>query len=249
VIDDEDAFGHLLQDYLRGEQGIELVERDDGFIGPAGSMRQYFASFPDWPSHERAAMAWVRGRVLDIGCGAGRHALYLQGQGFTVRGIDISPLAIAVCRRRGLRDACVQDIEDIDPAAGPWDTVLLLGANFGLLGNAAGVKTILAKLHHSTSPDARIIAESLDPASSTEHVHRAYQEANLQQGRLPGELRLRIRYKQYATPWFSYLFVSKSDLAQLLEGTGWRATHLQDVETGTGAYIALIERVSPSPTL
>jgi hypothetical protein len=71
----------------------------------------------------------------------------------------------------------------------------------------------------------------------------AYREANGQRGRLPGQLRLRIRYLQYVTPWFEYLFVSKGELEQLLEGTGWRATHHLDAETEAGAYIALIEKV------
>ncbi|HDO42228.1 MAG TPA: methyltransferase domain-containing protein [Candidatus Bathyarchaeota archaeon] len=54
---------------------------------------------------EQEAMKFIRGRVLDIGCGAGRHSIYLQNKGFNVIGIDISPLAIKVCRLRGLKKA------------------------------------------------------------------------------------------------------------------------------------------------
>jgi 2-polyprenyl-3-methyl-5-hydroxy-6-metoxy-1,4-benzoquinol methylase len=43
------------------------------------------------------AMQFVKGRVLDVGCGEGRHSLYLQEKWFDVLGIDISPLAIKVC--------------------------------------------------------------------------------------------------------------------------------------------------------
>jgi predicted RNA methylase len=240
--DDQDAFGLLLQDYLRGEQGIELVERDDGFVGSAGSPSQYFAPFDAWPAHEQAAMVWARGRVLDIGCGAGRHALYLQGQGLDVVGIDISPRAVAVCRERGLRNARVLDIAQVDRHTGPWDTVLLLGANFGLAGSAAGTRTLLARLDETCAIGARIIAESRDPSGISDPIHMAYRKANERHSRLPGQLTLRIRYKQCATPWFDYLFVSKQELEQLLEGTGWRAVQYVDEAAETGAYIALIEK-------
>src|SRR5207249_3713127 len=100
--DDQDAYGQEVYDYLQGEKGCEIVERDDGFFDAASGPLAYFAGYRQWPSHYKKAMRYVRGRVLDIGCGAGRHALYLQEQGCEVVGIDISPLAIEVCRRRGL---------------------------------------------------------------------------------------------------------------------------------------------------
>lgn len=242
LTDDQDAFGRLLGDYLHGEYGIELVERDDGFIGTAGSPSQYFAPFDAWPSHERAAMDWARGRVLDIGCGAGRHALHLQEQGLDVTGIDVSPGAVAVCRERGLRDARVLGITRIERDSRPWDTMLLLGANFGLMGSADGARALPDRLAAVGGENARIIAESRDPATISDPVHLAYREANAQAGRLPGQLRLRIRYKRYVTPWFEYLFVAKPELEQLLEGTDWHVTHYLDAETAADGYIALIEK-------
>jgi 2-polyprenyl-3-methyl-5-hydroxy-6-metoxy-1,4-benzoquinol methylase len=59
-------------------------------------------------------MVFVKGRVLDIGCGAGRHSLYLQNQGFQVLGIDNSPLAVKVAKLRGLKRVKVMSIEDIN---------------------------------------------------------------------------------------------------------------------------------------
>jgi len=245
VTDDRDAFGHLLWDCLAGQDVIEVIERDDGFIGAAGSARRYFTPFRDWAPHERRAIAWARGRVLDIGCGAGRHALHLQEQGFAVTGIDLSPLAISVCRRRGLRDAQVVDITQVNPNSGPWDTLLLLGANLGLAGSVATGRALLARLAEVSSADARMIAESRDPSVIAEPLHVAYREANARRGRLPGQLTLRIRYHKRVTPWFEYLFLAKGELDGLLAGTQWRATQHLDDEAEPGAYIALIEKVAP----
>ncbi|MEM3875283.1 MAG: class I SAM-dependent methyltransferase [Candidatus Bathyarchaeia archaeon] len=72
-----------------------------------------------------------------MGCGAGRHSIYLQNNGLDVTGIDISPLAIKICRLRGLRKAEVMSVEEIDFEPNSFDTVIMSGNNFGLLGGSS----------------------------------------------------------------------------------------------------------------
>jgi SAM-dependent methyltransferase len=101
-----DGYGRMILDALEGEDLAEIVERDDGFmtassLGPSA----YLAPFRRWPSRQRRAMRLVRGRVLDVGAGAGRVSLHLQGHGHDVVAIDRSPGAVEACRRRGVRDA------------------------------------------------------------------------------------------------------------------------------------------------
>jgi SAM-dependent methyltransferase len=78
---EEDAFGQTLCAAYEGEDVFKVVERDDGFVD-AMRTRGYFSDYEDWSPIEQRAMQCVKGRVLDIGCGAGRHSLYLQGRGF-----------------------------------------------------------------------------------------------------------------------------------------------------------------------
>ena len=101
---DQDAFGHLLMDLTAGQSVVEVVERDDGCVF-TGDPSYYLAPFRSWWPQERRAMRFVRGRVLDVGCGAGRVAVHLQERGLDVVGIDVSPLAVEIARRRGLADA------------------------------------------------------------------------------------------------------------------------------------------------
>jgi len=97
---EKDAFGQMLWAFYRGREVFEIWERDDGYISVA-SPQTYFSEYEDWPAHQKKAMEFVEGRVLDAGCGAGRHSLYLQKKGFDVFGIDSSLLAIKVCRLKG----------------------------------------------------------------------------------------------------------------------------------------------------
>lgn len=102
---ERDAFGHMLMAGLRGANEPEVIEREDGFVNTGWGASVYLAPYDEWPPVEQEAMPYVRGRVLDVGCGAGRHALYLQEQGHAVVAVDASPLAVEVCRERGVRDA------------------------------------------------------------------------------------------------------------------------------------------------
>ena len=115
---DQDAYGAMLTAALEGRPANEIVERDDGFIETAASRKLYLAPFRRWPALHRRAMRFVRGRVLDVGCGGGRVCLHLQERALDVVGIDVSPGAIEVCRRRGVRDVRVCSIDDVDPSMG-----------------------------------------------------------------------------------------------------------------------------------
>jgi SAM-dependent methyltransferase len=93
---DDDAFGRGLYDCSIGENIHEVIEREDGFISVSKGPGIYFSEFDDWIPAEQEAMSYAFGQDLDIGCGAGRHALYLQDNGLDVLGLDSSPLALKV---------------------------------------------------------------------------------------------------------------------------------------------------------
>src|SRR5690349_16406171 len=99
---EQDAYGkQLLAHYNNQTPNAEIIERDDNYIDTGSDEGLYFSEYKDWYDLEQQAINKARGRVLDIGCGAGRHSLYLQSKGFDVTGIDNSPGAIKVCKLRG----------------------------------------------------------------------------------------------------------------------------------------------------
>lgn len=237
--DRQDAYGHALYDFHKGRSAHEVDERDDGFFG-AVDVGDYFAPYDAWPERQKEAMEHVRGRVLDVGCGAGRHALYLQEQGFDVLGIDSSPLAIEVCKLRGLRNARSIPVTRFGGKVGTFDTILMLGNNFGLFASPRRARWLLGRFRAATSARARIIAESTDPHETDDPCHLAYHEFNRERARMPGQIRLRVRYRTYATPWFDYLLVSQDEMRELLRDTGWRVDRFIDVDFPR--YIAVIRR-------
>jgi len=239
-----DAFGQEMRDYYHGKEVVEITERDDGYIGVGVyGVKSYFSEYKDWFPIEKAAIKFARGKVLDIGCGAGRHCLYLQKKGLDVLGIDNSPLAIEVCELRGVKQATVLPFEQVNKLKPQkFDTILMLGHNFGLFGSFKKAQRLLKVLHGITTPKAVIIATVRDPHKTDEPKNKEYHRLNQQRGRMPGQVRLRVRYKTMKSSWFDYLFVSKSELKQILEGTGWRVKKFID-EENKPSYAMILEKI------
>jgi SAM-dependent methyltransferase len=88
-----DPFGQALWDYNHGHPARITIRRDDG-LASEQDVALYFAGPEAFDLTEAEALALAKGRVLDIGCGAGRQAVVLQERGFSVVGLDVSPLAL-----------------------------------------------------------------------------------------------------------------------------------------------------------
>ena len=111
----EDAWGlQMLAQYHSQNVTVEIIERDDGYIATGSDPGLYFREYRQWEPFERRAISYAYGRVLDVGCGAGRHSLYLQGQGLDVTAIDLSPGAVKVCKLRGVMRALVRSVTQVD---------------------------------------------------------------------------------------------------------------------------------------
>ncbi len=238
---EQDAFGRGIWDCWQGFDVDEVIEREDGYVDVSEGPKSYLSKFKDWHHHQQSAMNNAKGRVLDIGCGGGRHALYLQDKGLDVTGIDNSPYVIKTCRARGLKKVLLMDITQASRKLGQFDTITMMGNNFGLFANRKRARWLLKRFHGMTSDDAFIIAETMDPYATDKRVHREYHRLNKERGRMGGQVRIRARYQKYKTPWFDYLFVSKKELEELLEGTGWKVRKYLDGPSSL--YIMILEKV------
>jgi len=242
MADGSDVFGRALGDWARGMTAPEIFERDDGYIETGMGHELYVAAFPDWLGAERQAVRYVRGRVVDVGCGAGRVALHLQGRGRDVVGVDSSPRAVRTARSRGLTQTWCMSVDALTARIGSFDTIVLFGNNFGIFGTPARTRRLLTAWARRTPPGARILAGSTNPYGGGAPVlTRDYYVRNRRRGLMPGQVRLRIRYRGGVGPWFSWLFVLRREMKALLQGTGWYPSRILG-GTPSDPYVAVLEK-------
>ncbi len=233
-----DAFGEVLLacQQAGGAAGVayELIERSDGFLAVVDAAR-YFSTDPD------SAFELARGRVLDIGAGAGRASLALHDRGQDVVALDISPGATAVCRDRGVPATFTGSVYELAASGpAPFDTFLMLGNNLGLLGGPAEAPLVLEVLGAMAAPGARIVGETADPYTTTRPLHLDYHEQNRRSGRLPGQLRLRIRHERTVTPWWDYLFCTPDELEEVIAPTAWTLVGVQPRPSPSPQWVATL---------
>ena len=241
----DDAYGHEVWDYYTRRQGQETIEREDGLIDPSETLpRGYFAPLSKWDPAERDGIALARGRVLDVGCGPGRVALYLQRyRKLRVLGIDNSSLALKVAKARGVKETKLLAFEDIDFAPGSFDTVVMYGNNFGLFGSVASARRLLKKLYVMTSADAVALCSSVNPYETNNPDHLQYQRWNRVRGRMAGQVRIRARYRTYVGRWFDYLLVSPREMKEIAKGTGWQVDRVIESRNGP-LYVGVLHKMA-----
>jgi len=105
----------------------------------------------------------VRGPVLDIGCGPGRHVYALATRGVAALGIDVAPTAVWLAQAKGV-PVLERSVFDRVPGAGRWKTALLLDGNIGIGGDPV---PLLRRIADLLAPDGRIVIEVDPPGTST----------------------------------------------------------------------------------
>ncbi len=94
---------------------------------------------------------------------------------------------------------------------GKFGTILMLGNNFGVMANPRRARWMLRRFASMTSAAARIVAGCVDPYDTPDKVHRRYHPMNKGRDRAGGQIRVRVRYGSYCTPWFDWLLVSRRE--------------------------------------
>ncbi|WP_264520542.1 class I SAM-dependent methyltransferase [Flavobacterium sp. N1994] len=156
----KDLFGKAILDFQTHNSPEDLVTETTISEADEMSVAYLFRKYNEMPKLEKKGLQLCKGKVLDVGCGAGSHALYLQEKGFDVTAIDISENAIKACQLRGINNARVQNLLEVKDEK--FDTFLLLMNGTGIFGTLADTSNYLRKLKSLLNPNGQILIDSSD---------------------------------------------------------------------------------------
>jgi len=157
----KDLFGKAILDYQTGNAPENLITETSISEEDEMSVAYLFRQYKDMPAMEQKALKLSKGRVLDVGCGAGSHSLYLQNiEELDVTAIDISPSAIEACKLRGIMKAFTQNVMHIENEK--YDTILLMMNGAGMCGKLSKLSGFLQKLKSLLNEGGQILLDSSD---------------------------------------------------------------------------------------
>ncbi|MCP3995191.1 MAG: hypothetical protein GY722_09020, partial [bacterium] len=127
-----------------------------------------------------------------------------------------------VCRKRGIKRTFEGSIFDLlETPVDPFDALVLMGSNLALLQSDARASGVFDAMRVLLKSGGSVIGTCRDPYQTDNPDHLSYHEANRAAGRIPGQIRMRVRYRRLASEWFNYLFVAPDELKALAEHSGW----------------------------
>ena len=157
----KDLFGKAILDYQTGNAPEDLITETSISEEDEMSVAYLFRSYKEMPKPEQKALQASKGKVLDVGCGAGSHSLYLQNEkNLKVTAIDISPNAIEACKLRGIKDARAIDVMELEGEK--FDTILLLMNGTGIFQTLSKISAYLQKLKSLLDENGQILIDSSD---------------------------------------------------------------------------------------
>lgn len=235
-----DIFGLTIYKYWKTNNNIKIkFLRDDG-LKFEFSPKRFFTVYKDFPQLEKLLLKNVKGKILDVGCGVGRHVLYLQNEGYNVVGIDSSKYLIKIAKERGCKQCCLQDIYSFNPRE-KFDTILLLGNNIGIAKSVKGAYRLFKKLRQLLNPKGVIIATSIDYERTSDKFFERYILFNKTKNKDKGQLVTKNIFGNKTTRWLKWLYLTPKELENICDHVGLyvkRCYHTSD-----GSYGIIISKI------
>ncbi|WP_419175368.1 class I SAM-dependent methyltransferase [Desulfosediminicola sp.] len=212
---DNDPLGAMMLAHLDGTTSVSLEVESTTLEMSTMTGEVMFRDYEQMDELEKKALSLCKGKVLDVGAGSGSHSLFLQQHGLAVDAIDISPGAVEVMQRRGVKNVAHTDLYSIEK--GEYQTLLFLMNGLGLCGTLEGLRTMLCHAATIITEGGQIIADSTDLSSLYAEVD---EEFRFEDDVYYGETEFVMRFGSIVSEPFPWLYVDFATLLEVAEGCG-----------------------------
>jgi len=201
-----DILGTALLDYYHGNYTEDIFAETNISEEDVLPLPYFFRSYSEMPKLERNALKLSKGKVLDVGSGAGCHALYLQKKGLEVLAIDTSEGAVEVCKLRGVSE--VKNIDLLRLENQKFDTILMLMNGTGIFQKLEYISVYLQHLKSLLETNGQILIDSSD----LQYMYDRSEEGGIwiPGDRYYGELEYIMKYKGVESDSFDWLYLDEN---------------------------------------
>ncbi|WP_458776328.1 class I SAM-dependent methyltransferase [Desulforhopalus sp. 52FAK] len=236
---DKDPLGTMLSDFYCGDSEAFLNVWSSTLEMSTMQGTTMFRGVESMNEVEKCALAACRGRILDVGAGAGCHSLVLQSRNLDVDAIDISPGCVEVMGRRGVTNSRLGNIWDLGNTSSRshYDTVLMLMNGIGISGSLDGLNLFIQNLDSLLAPDGQLLVDSTDLTGAFIQKGEA---VYTDEGGYCGETDFVMIYKGLRSDPFSWLYVDFELLCTICSFHGFQCDKL--IETDENQFLARIYR-------
>lgn len=224
---DKDPMGAAILDYQITGKSDTLRILSSMFEEDEMPVSHLFRSLRDMPVLERKALDLAKGKILDVGAGAGCHALALQKQNKDVTAIDISPLSCEAMLQCGINKVQCVNLFD-EGFKGVFDTILLLMNGTGIAGKICNLPKLFKRLKELLTPDGQILIDSSDLKYIYENEDGSF-DIDLNTNYY-GEVDYQMVYKDITGEPFDWLYVDFLLLSTIAESNGLHAQLIAEGE-------------------
>lgn len=226
----KDLIGQAIQDYFHNNSPEDIQTESSVSELDVLPIAHLFRTYSEMNKIEKKALDLALGKVLDVGAAAGPHSLYLQNERkLQVTALDISPLSIQICEKRGIKNAVCSSLLNFNEDK--FDTILLLMNGTGIFEKFDKIGIYLEKLKSLLNEDGQILIDSTD-------IIYMYDDINgisLPIDTYYGEVDYYVYYKGKEEDPMTWLYLDFGNLKRIAKKHGLKA---KKITTNGYAYLA-----------
>ena len=220
-----DPIGQAILDYVKTNKPDDIIVCSEICEDDIIPIEVLFRTLEEMPELEVCAINKANGKVLDVGAGAGVHALEMKKNGCEVLCIDISKGAVEHLKSKGLN---VEEIDFYDLKDEKFDTITMLMNGIGIAGSLSNLEKTLEHAKSLLNPEGKILCDSSDIRYLYEDEDGAlWVNLNTE---YYGNFRFQMKYKKETGSWFDWLYVDFDSLYKAAQNVGMKATRIYEKE-------------------
>ncbi len=224
----KDVHGQAILDYYKGEKDCQLTIHTSYGEPEEMSVAVFFRDELDFTTLEHLALIECEGKILDVGAGAGAHALMLQGLDKDVYALESSAGCVEVMKQSGVHQIIY---EDYLHHKGQYDTLLLLMNGLGIVGKIENVPAFLKLSKRLIKKGGKMLLDSSD-------ISYLYEEGIQKPSGYYGNIKYQYEYLETKGTWFDWTYVDQKSFMDLVIQEGLLAEILYEDENDQ--YLCLI---------